>query len=80
APGSDGLKAQGTVDLESMAFEEGGHLMTNKRCALHSKSWRAQKKGYEEVHVPAVQNFPSEGERQVDIDELPDWARPAFKV
>lgn len=34
------VKAQTIVDLEAMAFTEGGHLMTNKRCDLHSKSWR----------------------------------------
>ena len=37
---SEDVRAQGTVDLDSMAFAEGGHLMTNKRCDLHSKSWR----------------------------------------
>lgn len=34
------VKAQTIVDLEAMEFTEGGHLMTNKRCDLHSKSWR----------------------------------------
>ena len=34
------VKAQSVVDLDSMAFDDGGHLMTNKRCDLHSKSWR----------------------------------------
>lgn len=37
---STDVKAQTIVDLETMAFTEGGHLMTNKRCDLHSKSWR----------------------------------------
>ncbi|CAM9904459.1 unnamed protein product, partial [Sphacelaria rigidula] len=67
------------VDLEMMEFTEGAHLMTNKRCDLHSKSWRAQKKGYEEVHVPAVKHIPVEGEVLVPIDDLPEWCKPAFK-
>ena len=37
---SSDVKATTIVDLESMEFTEGGHLMTNKRCDLHSKSWR----------------------------------------
>jgi pre-mRNA-splicing helicase BRR2 len=45
--------ARSDVDLEALAFEEGGHLMSNQRCELPEKSWRASKKGYEEVHVPA---------------------------
>lgn len=39
-PASEDVKAQMVVDLDSMAFTDGGHLMTNKRCDLHSKSWR----------------------------------------
>lgn len=41
---------------------------------------RAQKKGYEEVHVPAVKHVPVEGETLVPIEDLPKWAQPAFKV
>ncbi len=48
------------VDLEAVAFHDGAHLMANKRCELPAGSWRAQKKGYEEIHVPAakVRVFP----------------------
>ena len=41
---------------------------------------RAQKKGYEEVHVPAVKHVPVEGETLVPIEDLPKWVQPAFKV
>ena len=55
--------------------------MTNKRCELPEKSWRAQKKGYEEVHVPPKKTPPMpDGERLVNISELPKWARKAFEV
>jgi hypothetical protein len=45
ASGSDGgAKPSQTVDIEALAFAEGGHYMSNKRCELPAKSWRAQKK------------------------------------
>lgn len=49
-------------------------------CFYLSYSTRAQKKGYEEVHVPAVKHIPVEGEVLVPIDDLPEWCKPAFKV
>ena len=52
--------------------------MSNKVCELPPKSWRAQKKGYEEVHVPAVRAIVPPNERLVGIDELPPWVTPAF--
>lgn len=40
---------------------------------------RTTKKGYEEVHVPALKPKPyAEGEKLVAISELPEWAQPAF--
>ena len=36
--------------------------------------------GYEEVHVPALRPKPfKEGEKLVDIQDLPAYAQPAFK-
>jgi pre-mRNA-splicing helicase BRR2 len=75
------LKSSGSeklLDLDSLQFNQGGHLMTNKRCELPEKSWRAQKKGYEEVHVPAIRPIIPSGEKLTEISELPEWARPAF--
>jgi len=70
--------AEKGLNLDDLVFNEGGHLMANKRCELPDKSWRAQKKGYEEVHVPAIKpNVPAD-EKLVLISELPDWAQPAF--
>ena len=34
--------------------------MANKRCQLPSGSFRQSKKGYEEVHVPALKSKPFE--------------------
>lgn len=43
-------------------------------------SYRSAKKGYEEVHVPALKPKPfKENEKLWNIDEMPEWAQPAFK-
>lgn len=67
------------LDLETLAFRDGAHTMTNKKCNLPDKSWRAMKKGYEEVHVPAVRSIISKDEKLVPIKELPQWTHDAFK-
>lgn len=79
-PGSGWLKGQRhLLDLDSLAFHQGGLLMANKRCELPEGSYRAPKKGYEEVHVPALKPKPmAKGEELVNISDLPEWAQPAF--
>lgn len=68
------------LDLETLAFQQGGLLMANKKCELPPGSYRTPHKGYEEVHVPALKPKPlSSGEKLVKISELPDYARPAFE-
>lgn len=64
------------LDLDSLAFDRGGLLMANKKCELPSGSYRDHKKGYEEIHVPALK--PKKlalDEMLVKISELPE----AFK-
>lgn len=46
------------LDLEDLAFSQGSHFMANKRCQLPDGSFRKQRKGYEEVHVPALKPKP----------------------
>ncbi|KAL0440541.1 UNVERIFIED_CONTAM: DExH-box ATP-dependent RNA helicase DExH12 [Sesamum latifolium] len=68
------------LDLESLAFHQGGLLMANKKCELPVGSYRNHRKGYEEVHVPALKPVPlASGEKLVKISDMPDWAQPAFK-
>jgi pre-mRNA-splicing helicase BRR2 len=67
------------LDLEQLAFREGSHTMSNKKCDLPDTSWRAMKKGYEEVHVPAVRSVIPKDEKLVKISELPEWTQKAFK-
>ncbi|RUS18546.1 Sec63 Brl domain-containing protein [Endogone sp. FLAS-F59071] len=68
------------VDLDSMVFEQGAHLMSNKKVRLPDGSFKRQGKGFEEIHVPAPKPKPlADGERLVPIVELPAWAQEAFK-
>ena len=52
------LGSRKAVDLEDLVFNEGSHFMANKRCQLPGGSFRQTKKGYEEVHVPALKPKP----------------------
>jgi len=76
--GSDDNRNARELDFDSLAFREGSHTMSNKKCDLPDKSWRAMKPGYEEVHVPAVRSVAPPGERLVPIAELPSWTHDAF--
>ncbi|KAI0918176.1 DEIH-box ATPase [Taiwanofungus camphoratus] len=67
-----------TVDLEGMAFSQGGHLMSNKKCKLPEGSFKRAKKGYEEIHVPAPKQKPVAPGDFVPITDLPAWAREGF--
>uniref|UniRef100_A0A7S4W4W0 RNA helicase n=1 Tax=Ditylum brightwellii TaxID=49249 RepID=A0A7S4W4W0_9STRA len=51
--------------------------MSNKKCDLPDQSWRAMRKGYEEVHVPGVKNIKQE--TLIPIADLPKWTHDAFK-
>ncbi|XP_015771701.1 PREDICTED: U5 small nuclear ribonucleoprotein 200 kDa helicase-like [Acropora digitifera] len=78
---SDQTRGSRTIlDLEDLSFKDGSHLMANKRCQLPDGSFRKQRKGYEEVHVPALKPKPYEtGEERVPITSLPKFAQPAFE-
>ena len=67
------------LELDALAFQQGRRLMANKRCELPAGSFRSAKKGYEEVHVPALKPMPfGDTETLVQITDLPEWAQPAF--
>ena len=67
------------LDLDSLSFHEGSHTMSNKKCELPPKTWRAIKPGYEEVHVPAVKGVMSPTEKLIPIKDLPKWTHDAFQ-
>jgi pre-mRNA-splicing helicase BRR2 len=77
APGSV-VQPKKTVDLESMIFSQGGHLMSNKTTKLPQGSFKRAKKGYEEVHVPAPKSKPVVTGELVPLTDLPEWARQGF--
>jgi pre-mRNA-splicing helicase BRR2 len=79
APGST-VQPKRTVDLESMAFSQGGHLMSNKKCKLPDGSFKRARKGYEEIHVPAPKQKPPVAGEIVPVSDMPEWAREAFTV
>ena len=66
------------INLEELTFAQGGHLMANKKCQLPEGSFRKQKKGYEEVHVPALKAPELDADSLVAIDALPRYVQPAF--
>lgn len=68
------------IDLEDLVFNQGSHFMANKRCQLPDGSFRKQRKGYEEVHVPALKPKPfGDNEKLQHIDQLPKYVQPVFE-
>ncbi|XP_062161026.1 DExH-box ATP-dependent RNA helicase DExH12-like [Alnus glutinosa] len=68
------------LDLDSIAFEQGGRLVAAKKIELPDGSYRHSSKGYEEIHVPALKPKPFDpSEKLIKISDMPDWAQPAFK-
>jgi len=47
--------------------------MVNKKCHLPKGSTKLQKKGYDEVYVPAVRSDAKTTEKLIDIKSLPEW-------
>lgn len=68
------------VDLESLMFSQGGHLMSNKKCKLPEGSFKRARKGFEEIHVPAPKSKPITESEIVPVTALPEWARKAFTM
>ena len=64
---SQALDSMNMIDLEDLVFSQGSHLMANKKCQLPDGSFRKQKKGYEEVHVPALKPKPFEADEVIII-------------
>lgn len=67
------------LDLADLTFTQGSHFMANKRCQLPDGSFRKQRRGYEEIHVPALKPKPFESnESLVPIDRLPKYVQKVF--
>ncbi|NWS78530.1 U520 helicase, partial [Crotophaga sulcirostris] len=78
--GGEALAPRQVLDLEDLVFAQGSHFMANKRCQLPDGSFRRQRKGYEEVHVPALKPKPFGAEEQlVSVEKLPKYAQAGFE-
>ena len=73
-----GLQPRRLINLESLVFDQGNHLMTNPNVKLPQGSTKRTFKGYEEIHVPAPKPRRDPNERNLPTSELPDWARQGF--
>jgi pre-mRNA-splicing helicase BRR2 len=78
APGSV-AKPQRTVDIDSLIFQQGGHLMSNKKVKLPQGSFKRAGKGYEEIHVPEPEKRVAQADDVVVyIAGLPAWTQPVW--
>ncbi|KAG4303783.1 hypothetical protein PORY_002808 [Pneumocystis oryctolagi] len=66
------------IDLDSLKFTQGAHLMSNKKCKLPEGSFKRSKKGYEEVHVPPPKKAITKDIKTILISDMPEWIRPIF--
>lgn len=73
-----GLQPRKLINLESLVFDQGNHLMTNPKVKLPEGSTKRSFKGYEEIHVPPPKKRNDPTDRDVPISEMPEWARPPF--
>lgn len=67
------------VDIDSMIFSQGGHLMSNKKVKLPQGSFKRSGKGFEEIHVPTPEKRPASSNiTPVQIAGLPSWTHPVW--
>jgi pre-mRNA-splicing helicase BRR2 len=71
-------RASRNLDLDTLAFQQGAHFMSNKKVSLPKGSFRVEKKGYEEIAIPAVVHPRSEADVLVPIVDMPEWAQAGF--
>ncbi|EKX73191.1 U5 small ribonucleoprotein-specific helicase, putative [Theileria equi strain WA] len=64
------------VDLESMAFKDGSHHMSNVKVVLPEGSERIEHKSYDEVVIYPLER--PKGLNRKPIQSLPEWAQKAF--
>lgn len=78
APGSI-AQPRKMVDIDSLIFTQGGHLMSNKKVKLPQGSFKRTGKGYEEIHVPIPEKrVMAPDEQPVRISSLPAWTHDVW--
>lgn len=73
-----GLQPRKLINLENLIFEQGNHLMTNRKVKLPEGSTKKTFKGYEEIHVPAPKKRNDPTDRDIPVTEMPEWSRVPF--
>jgi pre-mRNA-splicing helicase BRR2 len=66
------------IDIDSLIFTEGGHLMSRKKVKLPEGSFKRQMKGYEEIHVPEPPKREVQAGDLVNVSQMPDWTFPVW--
>lgn len=66
------------IDIDSLIFTEGGHLMSRKKVKLPEGSFKRQMKGYEEIHVPEPQKREVQAGDLVSVSQMPAWTLPVW--
>lgn len=65
------------LNLEELSFQTGSHFMSNDKCRLPPESYRLNKKGYDEIYVPAIKVKPQDT-KLIKVEEMDKWAQTAF--
>eukprot|EP00834_Sanchytrium_tribonematis_P004560 NODE_232_length_12051_cov_1.040997.p1 type:complete len:1780 gc:universal NODE_232_length_12051_cov_1.040997:10578-5239(-) len=65
------------LDFNDFIFKDRGHFQANKNCKLPQGSYKKQKQGYEEIHIP-MKEHERENIHHIPIVDLPIWAQPCF--
>jgi len=77
APGSV-AQPRRVIDIDSLIFSEGGHLMSRKKVKLPEGSFKRQMKGYEEIHVPEPKRREAAQSELVSVSKMPEWTQPVW--
>ncbi|KAL7418739.1 Pre-mRNA-splicing helicase BRR2 [Cryptotrichosporon argae] len=78
APGSV-AQPRRVIDIDSLIFTEGGHLMSRKKVKLPEGSFKRQFKGYEEIHVPEPKRREVVDNERLPVSDMPDWTQPVWR-
>jgi pre-mRNA-splicing helicase BRR2 len=77
APGSV-AQPRKVIDIDSLIFSEGGHLMSRKKVKLPEGSFKRQMKGYEEIHVPEPKRREAGLDPIMSVSKMPEWTQPVW--
>eukprot|EP00922_Rhytidocystis_sp_ex-Travisia-forbesii_P046831 GHVS01069806.1.p1 GENE.GHVS01069806.1~~GHVS01069806.1.p1 ORF type:complete len:2164 (-),score=326.56 GHVS01069806.1:2269-8760(-) len=66
------------IDLNAVAFAQGGHFMSNARVKLPEGSQRIEKKAYDEVVVQPYKKPQHQEGDTIKITAMPSWTHEAF--